>query len=247
MFNLHVLGCWGAYPVAGEATAGYLIETDGGKVLIDCGSGVLAQLERHCQVTDLAAVIITHHHHDHIADLGALGYAALLGGLAGTRQQPLPVYLPELPDSLSEFYAMDPWLEFHAIHEGTELSILGMNVTFAPTLHPAECYAIRIEHNAGVFVYSADSACCASLVQHAHAADLFLCEASMYRSQVEAAERAGHLTSEQCGRLAAEAGVKRLAITHFPHYGDLRVLRQEVEQAFGKPVELVSVQTVLSF
>lgn len=37
-----VIGCWGGYPAAKEASSGYLLEHDGYKILMDCGSGVLS-------------------------------------------------------------------------------------------------------------------------------------------------------------------------------------------------------------
>lgn len=38
--KITVVGFWHAYPEAGEAASGYLIEEEGYSVLIDCGSGV---------------------------------------------------------------------------------------------------------------------------------------------------------------------------------------------------------------
>ena len=43
--KMTVVGFWGGFPEAGEATSGYLFEHDGFLLLVDCGSGVLAQLQ----------------------------------------------------------------------------------------------------------------------------------------------------------------------------------------------------------
>ncbi|MCX8046397.1 MAG: MBL fold metallo-hydrolase, partial [Anoxybacillus gonensis] len=39
-----VIGYWGAFPKKNEATSCYLFEHDGFRLLVDCGSGALAQL-----------------------------------------------------------------------------------------------------------------------------------------------------------------------------------------------------------
>jgi ribonuclease BN (tRNA processing enzyme) len=96
-----------------------------------------------------------------------------------------------------------------------------------------------------VFVFSADSALCSNLRQIAEGADLFLCEASMYDGQEEAARRAGHVTARQAGTLAKEAGVKRLALTHYPHYGNLDDLIRQASAAFQGPVERLHLLKIL--
>ena len=45
--KMTVVGFWGGFPEAGEATSGYLFEHDGFRLLVDCGSGVLAQLQKY--------------------------------------------------------------------------------------------------------------------------------------------------------------------------------------------------------
>lgn len=75
--KVKILGYWGGYPSAGGATAGYLVTTDEGHILLDCGSGVMSKLPAEVKVEDLSGVILSHLHHDHMADLGVL---AVCGG-----------------------------------------------------------------------------------------------------------------------------------------------------------------------
>ncbi len=58
--KITIIGWWGAYPNAGEATSGYLLESEGFAVLIDCGSGVLAQLQKHYSLQAVDAVVLSH-------------------------------------------------------------------------------------------------------------------------------------------------------------------------------------------
>lgn len=265
MFRVRVLGYWGAYPEAGEATAGYLVETDRERVLVDCGSGVLSKLFLSYSIKDLTAVIVSHHHYDHAADLGVLYHRLLLARLTGERKDPLPIYAPDLSGRLRQDLDSEPLVNFYVVSDGDVVEIdsgkdqdqgQGLKVEFYRTVHPAPCYSLRMTYNehdrsgddlaqsVKTFAYSADSSMCDSLFKIAVDADLFLCEASMYEEQVADAQRAGHCTSAQVGALAAAVGVKRLALTHFPHYGDLAVLRSQAERAYGQSVEMASADAV---
>ena len=64
-----VIGCCGGFPAANEATSGYLFQSGDYSVLIDCGSAVLSKLQLFLPVEELDAVILSHYHHDHIADV----------------------------------------------------------------------------------------------------------------------------------------------------------------------------------
>lgn len=70
--NLTPVGIWGGYPKANEATSAFLLEYEGFHCLIDCGSGVLASLQNFLPLAQLDAVVLTHYHADHIADIGSL-------------------------------------------------------------------------------------------------------------------------------------------------------------------------------
>jgi ribonuclease Z len=69
-------------------------------------------------------------------------------------------------------------------------------------------------------------------------ADYFYCEASFLEEDADHAARKYHLTARQAGRLAREAGVKRLVPFHFsPKYeGEADRLYGEAASAFGGPV-----------
>ncbi|MDQ0190221.1 MBL fold metallo-hydrolase [Alicyclobacillus cycloheptanicus] len=244
--RLHVLGYWGTYPGPGEATTGFLVETDTEKILLDCGSGVLAQLFHICDIPDLTGVVITHHHHDHVADLGVLSYSLLLARLRGTRTEELPFYMPPGEASLMRSLRGEPLIALREIDETSHVNVGDVTISFARTIHPVPCLAVRMEHNGKRFVFSADSAQSDTLTAFAADADLFLCEASMYAGQEEEAKRTGHLTAPQAGQTAAAAGARKLVLTHYPHYGDHNDLREQASAAFGGEVELVRTRAVLS-
>jgi len=74
---LTVLGAAGGYPYGGHACSGYLIETAGSRILLDCGPGVATRLLAKARAIDIDAIAITHIHPDHTLDLVAFGYALM--------------------------------------------------------------------------------------------------------------------------------------------------------------------------
>jgi ribonuclease BN (tRNA processing enzyme) len=73
--KLTVLGNNGPFPSAGGACSGYLITEGDKNILIDCGNGVLANLQRFIPIEELDAIILTHLHSDHMSDMMILRYA----------------------------------------------------------------------------------------------------------------------------------------------------------------------------
>ena len=67
--ELRVIGGCGAWPGAGEACSGYLLEHEGFRLLIDPGYAVLPRLLRYLAAEAVDAVFVSHRHPDHCADL----------------------------------------------------------------------------------------------------------------------------------------------------------------------------------
>jgi ribonuclease Z len=84
-----------------------------------------------------------------------------------------------------------------------------------------------------VFAFVMDTAWCEQAVALAAGADLLVCESTFLDSEAELAERYGHLTAQQAGRLAAEAGARRLVLTHFSaRYTDTAAFADEAAAEF---------------
>lgn len=234
--DVKILGYWGGYPSAGGATAGYLIDTGEGQILIDCGSGVMSRLVKHTDVARLDGVILSHLHHDHIADMGILQYAAAGAIRNGRMKKKLALYAPAEPANMldtlygdhSTITIIDPVLS---------VWIAGAHVEFLPVFHTIPCYAIRITYNGKVLVYSADTSYCESLVELAKDADIFLCEATICEGSKHTTG-IGHMNASQAGTLASKANVKKLVLVHLPGDGDFEFMKRSASLAFGGPVEL---------
>ena len=67
--SVTVLGCSGTYAAAGEACSGYLVQSATTSLWVDCGPGTLANLQEHVDLENLDAIVVSHHHPDHCAEL----------------------------------------------------------------------------------------------------------------------------------------------------------------------------------
>lgn len=53
--KITIIGHWGGFPKANEATSGYLIEHDNYKLLLECGSGVVSSLQKITDIKNIDA------------------------------------------------------------------------------------------------------------------------------------------------------------------------------------------------
>jgi ribonuclease Z len=100
---------------------------------------------------------------------------------------------------------------------------------------------ISVERRGQVMAFVMDTAWCDGALALASGADLLVCEATFSEHEAERAARWGHLTAGQAGRLAREAGARRLVITHFSQrHPDASLLAAEASAAFGGEVVAAS-------
>ncbi|MDQ0268837.1 MBL fold metallo-hydrolase [Cytobacillus purgationiresistens] len=234
--NFTVIGSCGGYPKANEASAGYLLEHKGFYLLIDCGSAVLSKMQSFFQPEDLDAVIISHYHPDHIADIGVLQHARLIQGFLGMKRDCLPVYGHALDEQ--EFAK----LTYKEITKGIPyesempINIGPFTITFLRTDHPVPCFAMRIEADGHAIVYTADTSFKEELVTFSKEANLLVSECNFYSHQE--GKGAGHMNSHDNGKLANSANVKHLLLTHLPHYGTIDKLKDEASAYYKGPISL---------
>ena len=234
--KLTIIGFWGGYPKKNGASSGYLLEHEGYQLLIDCGSGVLAKLQNMIEPEEIDAVMISHYHPDHIADIGVLQHARLIQGFLGKEFPPLPIYGHQFDHG--EFLK----LSYKEITKGVAfdpngvLSVGPFQVSFLKTDHPVPCYAMRIEAGGKALVYTADSSFKEEFIDFSKDADVLLCECNFYGNQNGKA--AGHMNSIDAGRFASRAAVKQLILTHLPHYGNVSDLVNEASREFTGIINL---------
>jgi ribonuclease BN (tRNA processing enzyme) len=233
--EITVLGQWGAYPKAGEATAGYLVEHENEKILIDCGSGVLAQLQRFIKLSDLSSVFISHLHYDHIADLGCLQYACLIDTDLGLRPSPLPIFIANESNESSFKSIKGSIVKSFSVNES--LNVADLKFSFIQTFHDAYCLAIKIQFLNKTFVYTADTFYDESLISFCAEADVVIAETSFYKEFTDA-KKYGHMNTIDVGTLAARANIGKIILTHLPHFGEHERLVAEVGEIYNGDIEL---------
>jgi ribonuclease Z len=97
-----------------------------------------------------------------------------------------------------------------------------------------------------VVAFVMDTAWCDGALALADGADLLVCEATFRAADAPLAAVYGHLTAAQAGRLAAQAGVRRLVLTHFSQrYLDVaRLVEEACAQFPGEVVAAADLDTV---
>ena len=242
--KLTIVGMSGSYPGPDSAASCYLVEQEhDGRVyrlLLDLGSGALGALQRHVELNQVDAVLLSHLHADHCLDL--CGYYVVRKYGAGAPLPRIPVYGPEgTADRMARAYDLEPnpgmQQEFDFRTFPDEPFSLGpFVVRTARVAHPVPAYAVRLDAGGSALAYSGDTGTCESLVEIADGADLMLCEASF----VEAPDNPPdlHLTGRQAGQHAARAGVRRLVLTHIPPHIDGKQVFREAESAFSGDLDV---------
>jgi ribonuclease BN (tRNA processing enzyme) len=235
--RLTVLGGSGAWPAAGGGCSGYLVEHDGFRLLLDPGFATVPRLLGLLPAAEIDAVLVSHGHPDHCADLNPLLRARVLGGGAPT----LPVYA--LPGALDAVLALDrPEMlagsyELHDLAAVTEVGPFGVRSVRLPHFLPN--LGVRLAAGAATLAYTGDAAPDDAAVELARDVDVLLAEAS-FVDTVPERQRGGLNTAATVGRQATEAGAGRLVLTHLMPTTDPAAARAAAADSFGGPVAVAT-------
>lgn len=263
--DMTILGCSGSLSAPGNPASGYLLRTaDGRQILMDVGPGVLARLQELGNPGDVD-VVFSHLHPDHCSDFPSLvvwqrfhptraasDRHVLLGpSIAALHLGRASADHPSQVDDFSDILDVHSWrapaaqdapVVFDETSRGTVYPghrIGSATLYAAPAVHPTESYMIRVEDRDGSsLVYSGDTAATGHLAALAAGADVLLCEATWGERDNGDNPPQMHLSGEEAGQAAAEAGVGRLFITHVPPWGDAEGALRGARRFYDGPVEL---------
>ncbi len=220
---------------AQRASSGYVLQSDGHSVMLDCGPGSLRNvLAAGIDLREIEAIFLSHIHEDHCFDLGAFALQAMYGrfermpviyGPPGTRD--ITTHVMKLHRSTATL----PPIEIVEIESSDEREVCGFVVGSEETPHAAGLHAFsrRFVSKGRSMVFSGDTAPNPKLMSvMAKDADLLLHE-SYSRAGLERYAALGtperqerilsrlpttHSDLRGVARIAQDAGVKRLVLTH---------------------------------
>jgi len=237
--KLTIVGSASAAPNPGSASSCYLIETEVGQVLLECGHGAAAKMLLYSSLDRIAAIAISHMHPDHFFDLVPMKYLIQRAG-----HPRLPLFVPPTgPGVLAGVAAglgengtfWEKAYEIHVFDPDASLELPGLTATMTPTHHfiPAWAMRFRDKETGRVLGYTSDTSLTEGVVEHVRGCDLLLAEASL-EQQTRSDEEQGHLTGSEAGDLAAQAGVGRLVLTHYPQVHSEQLLAAAKENFPGE-------------
>jgi ribonuclease BN (tRNA processing enzyme) len=230
---------------AGRSNPSTLVLVNDVPYLVDCGYGTTKQLLlAGVAVNRLRYLFITHHHSDHNLELGPLLYNAWITGLPIRLDAYGPQGLDKMMQDFFSYQKFDietrmvdegrtdPKKLFTA-HEfgkpGVILENADVKVTTCRVRHPPieQSYAYRFDAPDRSVVISGDTAYSPELEELARGADVLVHEV-MYLPAIEAlvkrlpnAKRlrehlmVSHTLPADVGKLAHQAGIKTLVLSHF--------------------------------
>ena len=228
--RLTVLGGSGAWPTADQGCGGFLVEHEGFRLLIDPGYATLPRLLASGHPVDtLDAVLVSHGHPDHCADLNPLLRARHLATdrPAPSPPPPLPLHAPR--GALDAVLALDKRSMLagsYRLHEFWPTSGEGSGEGVFFEIGPFRVEARLLPHfvpNAGfrltapdgtVLAYTGDTGPSPAVPRLARDADLFLCEATYVHEVPDPTDAPYLLTAALAGAYAERAGVRDLLLTH---------------------------------
>lgn len=213
--------------------------------VVDCGGGVSRQLVfAGVPLRDIRYIFITHHHSDHNLEYGNLIYNAWASGFKGKIDTYGPPPLEKMTKLFFELNAYDihiripdegrpplvPMVQAHEIYgEGLVMQDENVKVTATLVNHPpvVPSFAYRFDTPDRSIVFSGDTTPCDNLVRLARGADMLVHEVlhkpslTRLHARIPNADRlvehivGCHTTHIDVGKVAKEAGVKTLVLTHF--------------------------------
>ncbi|NNE73093.1 MAG: MBL fold metallo-hydrolase [Acidimicrobiales bacterium] len=237
-----ILGASGSFAGVDQACTGYLVQSRRSNVLLDCGPGVMAQLQKYVSLSELDAIVITHCHPDHWVELpvitNALKYVL--------NSHHLPVYGTARTHDFFDLVATGPpapTIVWSTIDSDSTLAIGDQRWSFALVDHPVETLAPRVEVGDSTFVFSSDTGPDIDPSIFGPDIDLLLCEASL---PIQDEGQAPHISGREAGVIAREAGAARLVLTHFVPGTDPEEHRRDAELSYGAPVEIATMGAVFA-
>ncbi len=239
-----VLGCSGSYAAAGESCSGYLVRSETTALWVDCGPGTFANLQCHMQLQAIDALLVSHHHPDHCAELPVVYNAAkYYMGMEHIRVLATEG-VREVTDAHGESSDLFGW---EMVKDSSQARVGDIDVLFSRTDHPVETLAMRFESNGKSIVYTSDTGrgwALAALSRDVNrpAPDLVVGEGTL----LAATDDPGipHVSAAWLAADANDVGARQLVVTHVPPGSDPEDHLAEAGEVFSGDVAVARTGAV---
>jgi ribonuclease BN (tRNA processing enzyme) len=234
--KLAILGSGTAIPHPRRGASGYAVIAPSGEVLLlECGPGSTRRWPSFGITFErVRAIAVTHHHVDHCCDLaavmfgrnvidppvstplallGPVGHRALIAGIEA-------LYGTAVADA-------EGAREVDELADGDSRRVGSFTIEARAVLHVAGSLGLRVRCGDRTLAFSGDSGKCPELIEHCRGADLALLECSYPASR----PTTKHLNARTAAEVAVEAGLARVALTHFYPQCDGVDVAREVREA----------------
>lgn len=193
--KLVVLGSGTSFPHPHRAAAGYWLEAESGRALLDISADAPHRMATEdLDWVNLNAIWLSHFHLDHIGGLAPFLFGTRAAPQTQQRIEPLRIFGPagfikilQAIDQANHYRLLEqPFpVKLKEVEPGKEFELLpGLkSVTFS-TPHTRESLAIRLKDKSGsVLVYTSDTGFADELVEFAKGATMLLTECSFRKNK----------------------------------------------------------------
>ncbi|HNR68891.1 MAG TPA: ribonuclease Z [bacterium] len=241
LFKVTILGSGTCAVTKERSCSSYALQIGEQFFLLDIGFGSLRRLaEAGLNYRAIDAVVISHLHPDHVADLVPL-LMALHFTPNFTRRKTLSLFGPPglLAYLRGQHELHGDWvmrqtpftLQIEEID--SEIQLGSCLISALPMKHKPVSYGYRLQCNSCTLAYSGDTGYCPEVVALFANVDLGILECS-FPDELAIDE---HLTPSLAGRIAQESGCRRLLLTHFYPSLDISAAIAGCRRNYDGPVE----------
>ena len=217
--TFHILGCSAGVPTKDRGTSCIIISTSKYDVMIDCGEGsYLRWLDAGYKWENLRFIIITHLHPDHIGGLLPLLFYRKIYGI----KKPLTLvgppnlkkYLLEAFNTLQTEHKQN--LVWKNISKKNNLILdNGIYLQSLIMKHKIPCWGYQLNDSKKKIVFVTDTLPNSNTIKLAENCDILIHEATFLNKMHELSKKHYHTTDIQAFKIASQASVKKLFLTHF--------------------------------
>jgi ribonuclease BN (tRNA processing enzyme) len=244
--KITILGSGTCVPSLKRSSPSVLVRLENATILLDMGAGTIRRLlEAGVSISDVSHVLLSHLHPDHTGEFVSFLFATKYPE-AYRRRKPFIVAgcrgLKDFYHRLTAIYG--EWIQLdrdllnliEVDHmNGDLLQFDTFDVQTLPLDHIETSVGFRIVTSGGSsVVYTGDTDFCENAITLADDADILICESAV----PDELQVSGHLTPSLAGRIASEAKVKNLILTHFYPECDTVDITAQCRKTYDGPLIL---------